>query len=376
MFVTFLANPASVRYQLSPMKKSLPVTLLIAFISYSVAFSQPKSTSATPYVEKEIVQWDFTSKTIGDDFTIYIHFPPGYDTSKTKYPVLYMIDGDWNMTVAMNCFNMLRQDYSITTEPLIVGIGYGNRPNKRSRDLDPGKGGPKFLDFIQTEVMHFIEKQYRVTDNKTLYGYSLGGMFTTYVLFEHPGLFNMIGIGAPGNAGNDLMIEAKKYFATHKDLNTKVFLGVGSYEHDNVKHINDFKTYVDKQNFKDFDLLTGITPNAAHGAALAQVMQNAIKFFYCSQHKPIVVAASELSKYTGTYQIAGNPDSKLMFYVDKSALFLKDGNIPLQLVPFTKDGFFIYENEKMDIVFKEETSKRYFLIESPNEKPTRFDKIN
>src|SRR3569833_3165068 len=141
-------------------------------------------------------------------------------------------------------------------------------------------------------------------------------MFTIYTLFEHPGIFNMIGIGAPGNAGNDLMIEAKKYFAAHKDLNTKVFLGVGSYEHDNVKHIDEFKTYIDKQNFKEYDLLTGITPNAAHGAAMAQVMQNAIKLFYSIQHKPIDIATSELSKYTGTYQIAGNPDSKLMFYVD------------------------------------------------------------
>lgn len=350
--------------------------LFVVFISWA-AWGQPKSTSAVPYIEKEIVQWDFASKTIGEDYTIYIHFPPGYDTSKTKYPVLYMTDGDWNMTVAMNCLNMLRQDYNITTEPLIVGIGYGNRPNKRARDLDPGKGGPKFLTFIQTEVMPFVEKQCRVTDNKTLYGYSLGGMFAIYTLFEHPGLFDMIGIGAPGNSGSDLMPEAQKYFATHKDLKTKVFLGVGSYEHDNVKHLEEFRAYVAKQNFKDFDLLAGITPNAAHGAALAQVMQNAVAFFYCTKHKAIAVAKGDLDKYAGTYAVAGSQGSKLKFYVDNDALYFKEGdNIPLQVVPFTKDGFFIYENERMDILFKEENGKRYFLVSSPNEKPTRIDKID
>lgn len=40
-----------------------------------------------------------------------------------------MTDGDWNMTVAMNCFSMLRQDYN-TREPLIVGIGYGKGSSK------------------------------------------------------------------------------------------------------------------------------------------------------------------------------------------------------------------------------------------------------
>ena len=156
-----------------------------------------------------------------------------------------------------------------------------------------------------------------------------------------------------------------------------MFLGVGSYEHDNVKHIDDFKAYIAKQNLKDFDLLTGITPNAAHGAALAQVMQNAIAFFYCIKHKPIEVVASELNKYTGTYTVAGSPDSRLKFYVDNNALYFKEGdNIPLQLVPFSKDGFFLYENEKMDILFKEENGKKYLLVISPNEKPTRIDKID
>jgi predicted alpha/beta superfamily hydrolase len=359
------------------MKKLLPITLFIAFINCSVAFSQPKSSSASPYVEKEIVQWNFSSKTIGEDYTIYIHFPPEYDTSKTKYPVLYMTDGDWNMTVAMNCFNMLRQDYNITTEPLIVGIGYGTRPNKRSRDLDPGKGGPNFLAFIQTEVMPFIEKQYRVTDNKTLYGYSLGGMFTTYVLFQHPGSFNMIGIGAPGNGGNDLMPEAEKYFATNKDLNAKVFLGVGSYEHMVVNNIVAFKSYIDKQSCKNLELLTGITPNAAHGAALAQVMQNAIAFFYCNTHKAIDIDAAELKKYTGTYAEAKDPDGKLTVYVNNNALFVKGrDNLPIHLVPFTSNGFFMPENERISILFKTEAGKNYLVVESPGEKPTLIEKIN
>jgi hypothetical protein len=74
--------------------------------------------------------------------------------------------------------------------------------------------------------------------------------------------------------------------------------------------------------------------------------------------------------------VAGNPDSKLTFYVDNNALYFKEGNIPLQLIPFTKDGFFIYENEKMSILFKEEGDKKYFIVDSPNEKPTRIDKIN
>jgi predicted alpha/beta superfamily hydrolase len=359
------------------LSKTLFCALLLLSVTLHTAIAQVKSTSATPYVEKEIAWWNYSSKIIGEDYTIYIHFPPGYDTSKIKYPVLYMTDGDWNMTVAMNCFNMLRQDYSIAVEPLIVGIGYGSRPNMRSRDLNPATGGPKFLAFIEKEVIPFVQSKYRVTDNKALYGYSYGGMFTTSVLFDHPDLFNMIFIGAPGNEGSGLIPAAQKYFVDHKDLNCRVFLGVGTFEHATAANIELFKNYMLKQNCKNLDIETAITPNAGHGAALAQVMQNAIKFAYCKMHKPIIVAPAELEKYTGAYTIAEDPKTKFKIYVaDNSLYFQQNDQLPTKFIPYTLDGFFMYENEKADIKFKDEGGKKYMLFGFPNEKPTRLDKLN
>lgn len=351
------------------------VSILI-FICLHAVYSQVKSEAPVKMIENEIVLWDYHSKTINEDYTIYVHFPPGYDTTKTKYPVLYMTDGDWNMTVAMNCFNMLRQDYE-TTEPLIVGIGYGTRTNMRSRDLNPATGGPNFLAFIEKEVIPFIQSKYRVTDNKALYGYSYGGMFTTSVLFGHPDLFNMIFIGAPGNNGIELIPTAQKYFTDHKDLNCSVFLGVGSYEHATANNIELFKAYMLKQNCKNLDIATAITPNAGHGAALAQVMQNAIAFAYCKKHRPITVPVKQLEKYTGDYTLAGKPELKFKFYTADNNLYFKGGDgLPTLLVPYTKDGFFMYENEKTDISFKEENGKMYILAGSPGEKPDRLDKVN
>jgi len=349
---------------------------ILIFISLQTVNGQVKSEAPVKMIENEIVLWDYHSKTINEDYTIYVHFPPGYDTTKTKYPVLYMTDGDWNMTVAMNCFNMLRQDYE-TIEPLIVGIGYGTRTNMRSRDLNPATGGANFLTFIEKEVIPFIQSKYRVTDNKSLYGYSYGGMFTTSVLFGHPDLFNMIFIGAPGNNGGELIPAAQKYFTDHKDLNSRVFLGVGSYEHVTANNIELFKAYMLKQNCKNLDIATAITPNAGHGAALAQVMQNAIAFAYCKKHRPITVPVTELEKYAGNYAPAGKPELKFKIYVADNNLYFKEGDgLPTQFVPYAKDSFFMYENEKTEISFKQENGKMYLLASTPGEKPDRLDRIN
>ena len=120
--------------------------------------SQPDSLG--PFYLKNIDTWSIHSNGIGEDYTLYVLRTAAYDTSNIQLPVLYMTDGDWNMTVAMNCFSMLRQDYN-TREPLIVGIGYGKGKNQRSRDLSPETGGPAFLTFIEKEVMPFIDKKYR-----------------------------------------------------------------------------------------------------------------------------------------------------------------------------------------------------------------------
>src|SRR4030095_1528463 len=257
---------------------------------------------------------------IGEDYTLYVLRTAAYDTSKIQLPVLYMTDGDWNMTVAMNCFSMLRQDYE-TREPLIVGIGYGKGKNQRFRDLNPQTGGPTFLNFIEKEVIPFIDRKYRTAKERSIYGYSMGCMFTTYILFNHPGLFDMVFIGAPGNNGQQLMPSAREYFKDHKELKGKVFLGVGSYENEVVRNIDSFKNYLLSQKSPGLTIRTDITPGAGHGAALAQVMQNAIAFGYCERHQSIVVNPAIFNQYEGDYANEEKSVPDVSVFVEKNKLY-------------------------------------------------------
>jgi hypothetical protein len=155
-----------------------------------------------------------------------------------------------------------------------------------------------------------------------------------------------------------------------------VFLGAGSFELLTSKNIQEFKAYIENQHCKGLDIATAITPNAGHGAALAQVMQNAIKFAYCKQHKPIDIPAKQLEQYTGNYQIAGDAKNKFRISSNNGKLyFAQNDEIPLQLAPYGKGSFFMYENERADITFNTEADKMYMLFSFLNEKPTRLDKV-
>jgi predicted alpha/beta superfamily hydrolase len=324
--------------------------------------------SLGPFCLKNIDTWSIHSTTIGEDYTLYVLRTAIYDTTDIKLPVLYMTDGDWNMTVAMNCFSMLRQDYN-THEPLVVGIGYGKGKNLRMRDLDPSTGGPAFLTFIEKEVMPFIGKKYRINDGKAIYGYSMGGMFTTYILFHRPDLFDMVFIGAPGNNGNQLMPSAEEYFKDHKDLKSKVFIGVGSYENEVVRNINEFTDYLLSLKCPGLAIRKAFTPGAGHGAALAQVMQNAIAYGYCDRHEAIMVDPSVLNQYTGKYVIENKSTPDVLIFTDKNKLYWKftsEGSTPTELLPISKTEYFMAENEKILFTFKKEEGKMKMVVVPDN----------
>ena len=106
-------------------------------------------------------------------------------------------------------------------------------------------------------------------------------------------------------------------------------------------------------------------------------MQNAIAFAYCKKHRPITVPVKELEKYTGDYILAGKPEFKFKLYITDNNLYFKEGDgLPTRFVPYAKDSFFMYENEKTDISFKEENGRMYILAGSHGEKPDRLDKVN
>jgi hypothetical protein len=213
--------------------------------------------------------------------------------------------------------------------------------------------------------MPFIDKKYRTDKEKAIYGYSMGGMFTTYILFNRPDLFDMVFIGAPGNNGNKLMPAAKQYFKDHKDLKSKVFIGVGSFEKEVVKNINSFTDYLLSFKCPGLIIRKDFTPGAGHGAALAQVMQNAIAFGYCERHEAIKVDPDIFKQYKGKYHNKNESIPDIQIFTDKNNLFGQftgPDNLPMELLPLSKTEYFIVENQRILFTFKKENNKTILVV--------------
>ena len=93
--------------------------------------------------------------------------------------------------------------------------------------------------------------------------------------------------------------------------------------------------------------------------------------FANATRKAITVPVKELDNYTGTYNQIGQP-GQLNILVKNGKLYFNVGGQPLELTPFTKDGFFRYEDEKMDISFQTEGGKMYIVVTPYGQQPMRM----
>jgi uncharacterized protein len=188
------------------------------------------------------------SERVGAEFKILV----GHSGSSgsAPIPVLFMGDAWANFGTAVETIRLLN-DAGDLPPLLVVAVGYrvakieDNYP-LRSRDFTPTVdrdsgntdplmmgGASRFLAFFRDDLKPWVRERYGVDpDDSALFGYSLGGLFATYVLLNEPATFRRYGIGSPAlDWDRGLMFDQEaEYARTHDDLPAKVFFSVGEYE--------------------------------------------------------------------------------------------------------------------------------------------------
>jgi uncharacterized protein len=153
------------------------------------------SVAQSPSLPIPIRSEKLVSAKVGETREFWISLPDGYDTSSERYAVVYMLDGEINFNSGV--LGGVRQASSLGQLPEFIVVGIRN--TNRSKDIFPEevtyKDGTKdggranqFLDFIREELIPHIEKGYRTSGLRVLYGTSNTGFTVVHGLFRSPDL--------------------------------------------------------------------------------------------------------------------------------------------------------------------------------------------
>jgi predicted alpha/beta superfamily hydrolase len=300
--------------------------LFVILISFALtANSQTK----VPQVEIAGTQLLHLSSTITNkDYNLYINLPGAYSDTTKSFPVLFLIDAQWDFPLVQAIYGEQYYD-GFLPEMIIVGITWGGEnpdyDKLRAHDLTPtdvnGKGNfgnaPKFLSFISKELIPYIEGKFRVKQNdRTLMGSSYGGLFTLFALFQDTPVFNRFVLTSPAiDWDNKLMYSINKSFAEkHKELPAKVFMGIGGYE--DVVGFQNFINEIKSKKYKNLELQTKVVDGMGHSGAKADGYSRGLQSVF--PRPDLKLNPTILNLYKGTYQV--NPQYAIELIVEKGKL--------------------------------------------------------
>lgn len=183
-------------------------------------------------------------------YDLYIKLPESYLEKKdVAYPVIYFTDAVWHIELLSAATEFLMEDV------ILVGVSWQKDISKalkkevgqhvsRFRDYsvlesDNQERQSKYqfgqasrhLAFIRTVVIPHVEANYRTDpNNRTYFGYSLGGVFGSYALLAEPDTFKNYILGSPALRGDLPLLSELQSSRTWKNLDANVFISYGNLE--------------------------------------------------------------------------------------------------------------------------------------------------
>ena len=244
------------------------------------------------------------SKILNQEMNIFIKLPMLYRrNSDKKYPCWYVTDANRSFPMLANIGSVFEVPDPGQGEMIIVGIGYKIRDVAdwaafRTRDLtpvnDPGVdgyfnkllnqttgrqfdvttgGAEKFLEFITTELIPFVESNYQVSPtDRYLGGYSYGGLFTLYTMFSKPGLFVKYFAGSPSiDFKNGFLFGLESSFASsHKDIRANLWMTAGGAEDSiTIANVVRMTNTLRSRNYPGFSVESYVFPDETHQSSMA-----------------------------------------------------------------------------------------------------------
>jgi predicted alpha/beta superfamily hydrolase len=225
---------------------------------------------------------ELQSKVMAETRTILVRTPASYARGNRAYPVLYMTDGDRQIGHTAATVDFLAREGRMP-EVIIVGINNTDR----TRDLTPthvermgagnngfntptSGGADRFLNFIATEVIPYVEKNYRTQPFRVFAGHSFGGLFAMHTFFTRPDLFNGVIAVSPTLTWDDRYVykRASEWVKTASDRPVALLMSVGNEGEELDREFDALKTLLAKRGPKSLEFEAVRFPDEDHGSVV------------------------------------------------------------------------------------------------------------
>ncbi|MBI2839943.1 MAG: alpha/beta hydrolase [Acidobacteria bacterium] len=297
------------------MKKRLILAICVTFV-----FTAMVTTGVNVYLqerpsfEKDVVLSRINSTVLGEQRELIVHVPESYDRSPDqRYPVVYVLDGSSEDShTAQSAALMAR--IGVMPEVIVVGLPNTSGENRQRdytppfmrRDIDeassPQGAGDRFIAFLKSEVIPWIDREYRTGSFRILAGHSRGGLLVVYSLITDPGLFNARFAFSPALWREDEVIVSKLRdgFVSSEGMDTVLYMSMGGQENEKMMHGYRSAVAVLQQHApRRLRWRADLTAGAGHGSNAELSTPVAFRMLYFGWHHPTESQQAARTQSTG-----------------------------------------------------------------------------
>ena len=240
-----------------------------------------------------------TSDVLGEQRTVFVSVPDGVG-GDVRAPVLVLTDAETQFDHTRATVRFLARNRLI---PDMIVVGITN--TDRTRDLTPSRadmrnadgalvelptsgGADRFLDFIEDELLPFIEAEYPALPYRVFAGHSFGGLLATHGFVTRPELFSAaIAVSGPMLWDDRLVLrEARTYFDDHDAAGRALFITVGDERDvmtDAFEEMLDLLESVDDEGFR---FASRVFPDDDHGSLVLRSHERGLRFIFDGWQMP------------------------------------------------------------------------------------------
>jgi hypothetical protein len=233
------------------------------------------------------------------DYRIFVSVPLDYQASTAAYPVAFYLDAWYVSGMVEETYHYLRAFEEV--QPLIlVGVGWQtDSPGalyNRTRDFTPSpapqerdpyltakRGGAEdFLRFLTEDLIPFIDARYRtVPSERGIMGYSLGGLFTSWVLVNHPGTFDRYLLGSPYVRWDDWLVlrQEAEYASSHEALPARAYACSATEDHV-LPDFTALKERLQSRSYAGLEFSADVFPGEDHVSVIPACYSRALRVLF------------------------------------------------------------------------------------------------
>jgi predicted alpha/beta superfamily hydrolase len=277
------------------------------------------------------------SSILSEERTIYVSTPSGYIDSTASFPVMYVLDGDPEVITFYSGMVNNLFSYDLCPEMIIVAI----ENTVRIRDMAPSKPkynqqgveikyygdekvgeADKFLNFIETELFPYIDKNYRTIPYRIFSGHSAAAMCVTHAFLSHTNMFNAYIAMSPSfywDSGLLNRVADEKIGGLNLRYKQYYFSIGGDETPSDIAEAHTFSKTLRIKSPAALRWKFDYIANEDHGSQVTIALYNGLRFIY------------EGWKYDNDKMVAGGLNTINSFYQNLTDRFgyeiLPDGNI-------------------------------------------------